>query len=261
MAAAITIGDRADCKIWITMVHGMSQDHRVFDRQVAAFRDRFNLLLVDLPGHGLASEVGGPYGHDEFTRYVEAAINENGVKQTHYWGTHTGATVGLLLAARCPEVVMSLILEGPVIPGNNPPVVKKHMENARRAIRNEGVDAARSVWWSESCWFDQMRSDPVRYRANEHRAIVDVFSGKPWLDDTIPAPVDASLIGNIAQPTLIYNGAHDHPDFIEASDAIAEIVPQATKIQIVDAGGFPAWEQPDSVNERVLSFIHSLPKE
>ena len=148
------ICERTDRNTWITLIHGMSQDHRVFDRQVAAFRDRFNLLLIDLPGHGLALEIGGPFGHDEFTRHIEAAIDENGVKQTHYWGTHTGATVGLLLAAKRPELVASLILEGPVMLGNNPPIVKMHIDMARRAIRDEGLDAARSVWWSGSCWFD-----------------------------------------------------------------------------------------------------------
>ena len=60
---------------------------------------------------------------------------------------------------------------------------------------------------------------------------------------------------------MTYNGRYDHQEFIVASDAICEMAPYATIIQIAEARVFPAWEQPDSVNERVLSFIDSLPKE
>ena len=237
------------------MVHGMSQDHRVFDRQVDAFRDQFNLLLIDLPGHGLSSAIAGPYGHEEFARHVEVTIEQNGVEQTHYWGTHTGATVGLLVAARRPELVSSLILEGPVVPGNNPPVVRQHMEAARIAMREIDLSAAHSVWWSESCWFEHIRSDPATFRADAHRAIVDSFGGAPWLDNVTPEPVDISSITSIFQPTLIYNGALDHLDFLAASDAIVNLVPHANLTQIDNAGGFPAWEQPTRVNALVASFI------
>ncbi|MBC8240859.1 MAG: hypothetical protein H8E30_10340, partial [Alphaproteobacteria bacterium] len=42
---------------WLVMVHGMSQDHRVFSAQVEAFKDRHPILLIDLPGHGLSAGI------------------------------------------------------------------------------------------------------------------------------------------------------------------------------------------------------------
>ncbi len=42
---------------WITMVHGVSQNRRVFSAQVAAFGEDYRLLLIDLPGHGLSAEI------------------------------------------------------------------------------------------------------------------------------------------------------------------------------------------------------------
>ena len=38
------------------MVHGMSQDRRVFDAQTEAFQESYRIQLIDLPGHG-ASEA------------------------------------------------------------------------------------------------------------------------------------------------------------------------------------------------------------
>ena len=77
MTAAVSIGSRSETDACIAMVHGMSQDHRIFDKEVEAFRDRYNIVLIDLPGHGLASDVGGPFGHVEFMRHVEAALDDS----------------------------------------------------------------------------------------------------------------------------------------------------------------------------------------
>ena len=170
------------------MVHGMSQDHRVFDQQVEAFRGSYNIVLIDLPGHGLASGVAGPFGHIEFTRHVETVLDESDIGAVHYWGTHTGATVGLLLAARRPDLVRSLILEGPVVPGRNPSVVTDLVSEARAALAKGGISAARKVWWEVGVWFDYMRAHPVECRAVQQREIVDAFGGAPWADTSSAWP-------------------------------------------------------------------------
>jgi pimeloyl-ACP methyl ester carboxylesterase len=58
---------------WLVMVHGMSRYHRVFSAQVQAFRRDHRILLVDLPGHRLSSDIPGPYGHVEMAAHVDAA--------------------------------------------------------------------------------------------------------------------------------------------------------------------------------------------
>ncbi|MBT5809633.1 MAG: hypothetical protein HOI19_04625 [Rhodospirillaceae bacterium] len=59
---------------WLALVHGMAQDSRVFDAQVKAFRDRFRILLIDLPGHGLSADLPGPFGQAEMAGAVVAAL-------------------------------------------------------------------------------------------------------------------------------------------------------------------------------------------
>ena len=50
MVSAIVVNGAAVSKPWMAMVHGMSQDHRVFSAQVEAFKPHFRILLIDLPG-------------------------------------------------------------------------------------------------------------------------------------------------------------------------------------------------------------------
>jgi pimeloyl-ACP methyl ester carboxylesterase len=73
---------------WLVLVHGMSQSHLVFDRQVVEFASNYRILLIDLPGHGLASDHDGPFGHCEFAQHVANALDEHSIDRAHYWGTH-----------------------------------------------------------------------------------------------------------------------------------------------------------------------------
>jgi 3-oxoadipate enol-lactonase len=242
---------------WLTLVHGMSQSRHVFSAQVAAFRASFRLLLVDLPGHGLSSSLPGPYGLEEFTASVHAAMGAAGVERTHFWGTHTGAGVGLLLASREPARFASLVLEGPVLPGRPPPSVAEMLAQVGELAREQGMDAARRHWWERPDWFAVMRERPEACRAAEHLAMIAEFQGGPWLDTQTPAPI-APIDDRLAQlhlPVLIVNGEHDVTDFLQVAGEVAELVPNAQRTVIPDGGGFPLWEYPDRVNAEVRRFL------
>ena len=107
----------ADSAPWLTMVHAATLDHRYFAAQAETLQREYRLLLVDLPGHGGSAGLPGPFGFGEYAASVLAAIDGAGIDTTHFLGTHTGAAVGLLLASRLPDRILSLTLESPPIPG------------------------------------------------------------------------------------------------------------------------------------------------
>ena len=256
----VIASSRADAP-WITMVHGVSQDHRVFDRQVEAFREQYRLLLVDLPGHGLSSELPGPYGLREFASSIAGALQAAGIAQTHFWGTHIGAGAGLFQACQSPHVFSSLILEGPVFPGRVLPSVTEAIANVKHVAQQDGIEAAREVWWREGAWFSVMRARPKECRAAEQRAIIDDFTGRPWLDDGLaPSPFASidDLLAQLEKPVLIMNGEHDVVEFVDAADALEAVLPNCRRAVIKEAGGFPLWEFPERVNQEVRRFLEDL---
>jgi pimeloyl-ACP methyl ester carboxylesterase len=253
------LGAGADAP-WLVMVHGMSQDHRVFSAQVKTFEDRYRILLIDLPGHGLSADVPGPFGHIELASHVAGAMENAGVSGCHYWATHTGTSLALLLASENPERFRSLIFEGAVLPGRALPCVEAGLRRARETAQAEGVAEACRQWFDESAWFEVMRRRPEECRADEHRAIISEFSGAPWLykgrAKTV-TPIDERLAANDV-PVLLYNGEHDLQDFVDAADRLERLLPRVQRAIIPDAGGFPAWEFPERVNRLVAGFLSSV---
>lgn len=257
------ITDAGATRPWITMVHGASQHRGLFSAQVDAFRADYRLLLIDLPGHGRSSGHPGPYGLAEYARSVLAAIRAAAVERTHFWGTHTGAGIALMLAVQHPQLIASLVLDGAILPGTDLPYVTATIARAKQTARERGIEAARAEWFRESKWFEVIRARPAECRAKGHWDLIAGFSGLPWTDTAAAEPVTPirPALARIAQPVLLVNGEHDIEDFIRVADEIASGIPDAERVTIPGAGGFPLWEFPAEVNSLVQRFLerHASP--
>jgi len=202
----------------------------------------------------------GPFGPEEYTAGVLSALDAAGVGAVHYWGTHTGAGVGLLLALRQPDRFRSLVLEAPVIPGAPPPYVASQLDAARNVAQNHGVERALEDWFENSAWFEVIRKNSEQCRAAENRTMVMDFAASPWLDDTSAQPLrfEFEQLSQFHSPVLLINGEHDHADFLEVTDRLERILPNAERARILEAGGFPTWEYPERVNLRVARFLERV---
>jgi 3-oxoadipate enol-lactonase len=246
-----------DSAPWLTMVHGATHNRGYFRSQVEAFRTQFRLLLIDLPGHGASAGLPGPFGFEEYADSVLAALDAAGVEATHYLGTHTGSAVALILASRHPERFSSLALEGPPTPGVDLRSVIDSMARCRTTAREHGVDAARREWYETGRWFDVIRAEPERCRADAHWEMLLEFGGAPWLDEAVPRPVSSVLerLARVECPALIVNGEHDVEDFLRSAEVIEARLPNARRVLVAGAGGFPMWEDPDTVNAHIRRHL------
>jgi pimeloyl-ACP methyl ester carboxylesterase len=242
---------------WLIMVHGFTHTCHYFSKQVSAFQKNFRIFLTDLRGHGKSASIPGPYGIEEYADDVFAAINEVGIEKAHYWGTHTGAAIGLVLALRHPERFASLILEGTFLPGFPMPKVGELIEQARSIAQSRGIEAALEDWFNQADWFAYIRDHPQICRAKEQRAMISEFRGNPWLSDLTPRQVTpvSEHLAQIHQPTLVYNGKYDLDDFKRAALHLEESLPNVQCEEIPEAGGFPGWENPQVVNLLVRNFL------
>ncbi len=251
------VADAGPDRPWLTLVHGLSQHAGVFSAQLPALRSHYRLLLIDLPGHGGATDHPGPYGPGDYADHVARGLDRAGVGTTHFWGTHTGAGAGLLLASRHPERFRSLILEGAVILGRPPESVQGTLTRVRAVAASEGMAAAVRLWLDEAEWFEVMRRAPDACRWDAHQAIVQTFPGGPWLDPRPGRAVEdvVARLGAVSASVLLVNGERDLPDFLSTAELLHARLPGSRRILIPEAGGFPGWEFPARVNDVATAFL------
>jgi pimeloyl-ACP methyl ester carboxylesterase len=244
---------------WLIMVHGFTHNSKYFSAQIPIFMKHFHLCLINLRGHGESSNVPGPFGVEEYADDIFEVLDELKIEQACFWGTHTGAAIALIMALRQPQRFSRLALEGTFLPGFPMPRVGELINRARTIVKEKGLEAARLDWFNHADWFDVIRANPQACRAAAHLELVQEFWGAPWLSDLKARPVTpaADHLHQIEIPVLIYNGENDLKDFRRAADFMAKKLPHAQQVIIPHGGGFPAWEFPEQVNERVLSFLNN----
>ena len=101
---------------WVVLVHGAGGSIEVWFRQVADYARHFNLLLVDLAGHGGSANesFGKGFNFNRAAEQVMEVVNHLKIKSGHFIGLSLGSIVVRIIAKHNPKMVSSMVLAGAV---------------------------------------------------------------------------------------------------------------------------------------------------
>ncbi|WP_434391533.1 alpha/beta fold hydrolase [Melittangium boletus] len=99
---------------WIVFFHGMGGDCSIFYKQLPAFQGHYNLLLIDLPGHGQSASLEGEEPVAFAARKVIALLEHLDLPPAHFMGVSLGTIVMQHVALLRPERIQSMVLAGAV---------------------------------------------------------------------------------------------------------------------------------------------------
>jgi pimeloyl-ACP methyl ester carboxylesterase len=104
---------------WVVLVHGAGGSSSVWFRQVRAYRREFNLLLVDLRGHGGSAAIdrweGQDYTFEDVSRDILEVLDHRGIRSAHFVGISMGCLIIRTLAEIAPARVRSMVLGGAIV--------------------------------------------------------------------------------------------------------------------------------------------------
>ena len=128
----------------VVFVHGTGMDHTVWLLPARFFaHHQFNVLAIDLPGHGQSS--GSPASSiEQMSDKVVAAMDTANIEQTALVGHSMGSLVALALAARYPNRVRSLALIGTAVP------MTVHKSLLKNAAENDHSSIDMLTYWGYS---------------------------------------------------------------------------------------------------------------
>src|SRR5690349_8299301 len=69
-------------------------DGTLWAAQLAHFVDRYQVVLVDPPGHGGSSDLAGPFSFEQCAEVILTIIDELGVGKVHVIGNSWGGMIG-----------------------------------------------------------------------------------------------------------------------------------------------------------------------
>jgi|TARA_R110001592_G_scaffold71389_6_gene218310 pimeloyl-ACP methyl ester carboxylesterase len=107
-------------KEWVTFVHGAGGSSSIWYKQIRDFKKHFNVLILDLRGHGnskpkFKDTFNPKYTFDSITNDIVEVIEHLKIKKSHFIGISLGTILIRNLAEKRPELVKSMIMGGAII--------------------------------------------------------------------------------------------------------------------------------------------------
>lgn len=93
---------------WILFLHAAFVDHRMFNAQIAYFQNKYNLLAVDLIGHGQSINTKKGDSIDKMSPWIYEIMKVEKIEKIHIVGISLGAVLAQDFANRYPDAVSSL---------------------------------------------------------------------------------------------------------------------------------------------------------
>ncbi len=105
---------------WVTFVHGAGGSSSVWYKQVKEFKEHFNVLLLDLRGHGdsrpsLVNTFDERYDFDKITEDIVEVLDFLKIGKAHFVGISLGTVLIRNLAEKFPLRVESMVMGGAIM--------------------------------------------------------------------------------------------------------------------------------------------------
>ena len=110
-------------KQWVTFVHGAGGSSSIWFKQIRDFQKQFNVLLLDLRGHGnskptLKTAFKQKYTFSALANDILEVLDHLKIEKSHFVGISLGTILIRQLAEMYPERVQSMILGGAILKMN-----------------------------------------------------------------------------------------------------------------------------------------------
>jgi len=241
----------------IVFSHGLLFSGKMFEAQVAHFRDRYRVITYDHRGQGKTEVAKDGYDMDTLASDAVALIEALDIGPVHFAGLSMGGFVGMRLAARQPHLLRSLTLldtSADPEPVENRGSYRKMNFVARWFGLRMVIDKIMPILFGQTFLNDPMRTDQKSRWRNEiihndrigiTRAVTGVITRNGVIDE----------IGSITTPTLVMVGEEDVATVPEKAARIHERIKGSRLVHIPRAGHSSSIEEPDFVNAEMEKLL------
>jgi pimeloyl-ACP methyl ester carboxylesterase len=103
-------------KEWCVFIHGAGGSSNIWYKQVKPYSSNFNILLIDLRGHGKSKDLktSKNYTFEMIAEDVIEVVQFNKIKEANFVGVSLGTIIIYQIFALNPSIVKSMIFSGAI---------------------------------------------------------------------------------------------------------------------------------------------------
>jgi pimeloyl-ACP methyl ester carboxylesterase len=236
----------------VLLIHGLGSSTRDWEYQTTAFSTLYQVVALDVRGHGQSDKPPGPYSIPLFTTDTAELMRSLELGPSHIVGISMGGWIAFQLAIDTPDMVQSL-----VIVNSGPELIVRSLRDRLNVLQRSllvRIFGMRKIGeFLSSRLFPKPEQEPLRemfierWAENDRRAYTESFRGA--LGWSI-----SDLLHTIMCPTLVVASDEDYTP-VSTKEAYVERLPRGELVVIEDARHAVTAERPEDFNKVVLDFL------
>jgi pimeloyl-ACP methyl ester carboxylesterase len=102
---------------WLTFIHGAGGNSSIWFNQIRFFEKHFNLILIDLRGHGKSKKINinKPYTFDGIANDIIEVLNFENIKKSHFVGISLGSILIRKIAENHSNRISKMVFGGAIL--------------------------------------------------------------------------------------------------------------------------------------------------
>ena len=244
----------------LTFVHGQAFDLKSWSRQLAALKEEYRVLCIDLRGHG-GTELG-PIGNNlrmsDFAGDIIGLWDSLGISRSHYIGKSLGGMIGFELALNHSPRLRSLVLVA--TQGKMPEGSLERMRGYVAKFKKSefGMNLAADQLLERYLPRNYHMRDPEGYAVLREGISALPVEAYEYSSEAINAMDFDCQLEDICSPTLVIAGEVDIPTPPSRMAMYRDQI-KGAKWGVVDgAAHLPNFENPQAFNKLLKEFLDKL---
>ena len=250
IACLISEGDSGAQKQSLVFIAGSGGDHTAWLNQYAQLKKKYNIVAVDLPGHGRSEGTGERHVKD-YCVWIKNLLDDLGLNEPILVGHSLGAAIALQFAVSHPKKIAGIVCLGG---GMKMPVNPFMLEFLKTNPAQMPAEITELI-----CKFSLAKENRPQFSAVLQKNIsgskVDILYGDLSACDEMDLTGEAE---KIKVPALIICGAEDKMTPPDLSRALAANITGSSLEIIAGAGHMVMLEQPVEFCKALEKFTASI---
>lgn len=242
--------DRCNSPEWVLFIHAAFVDHNMFKTQFEYFSGKYNILAIDIIGHGQSTKTRRSDSIDKMSLWISKILNAEKIEKIHIVGVSLGAVLAQDFAAEYPDKVQSLACFGGYDINNFDGEMQKENSAAQMLMMLKAVFSVK--------WFAKSNMKISAYTLQAQREFYGMnikFPKKSFMYlATLNSLVNRRQSTPRAYPLLIGCGEHDIPAELSAVKQWKETEPECSVIIFDNAGHCVNMDVPEQFNAAMEKF-------
>ncbi|WP_318014081.1 alpha/beta fold hydrolase [Mesorhizobium sp. BH1-1-5] len=239
----------------VLLIHGVGMDAAIWQPQIAAMQDRFDVIAIDMLGHGASPLPPEDADLSDFAGQAIRLLDHLGLDRVALIGHSMGALVAQEIALRAPARVGALVCLNAVF--RRPPELAQAVRERAAALGGPGDPAAIAATIAR--WFGNPIPPALSDAAATARAALESVDAEGYARTyRLFASADtahADRLAYLTVPALFMTGSEDRNSTPAMSAAMARLAPSGQCVVLSGEKHMMTIASPQKVTRRITDFL------